>query len=356
MASPPPTSDAPPRPAAASAPTMVDAARNRPVLVTGASGFLGSALVRAFAGAGHPVRALVRPTSPRTALDGAECDIAVGDLLDGLSLAAALDGIAILVHAAADYRLWARRPAELYRANVDGTRMVLEAARAAGVGRIVYTSSVAALQPGSAAAPSDETRPQDPAAAIGHYKRSKTMAEALVMELAAEGLPVVVVNPSTPIGPRDIKPTPTGRVLIEAASGRMPAFVDTGLNLAHVDDIAAGHVLAARHGRIGERYILGGENVALSAMLAEIARQSGRRAPSVRLPVAAVMPVAAIAEAAARISGRPPFVSFDALRMARHSMYYDDRRARRDLGYRSRPWQEGIADALAFFRATGMLS
>lgn len=331
------------------------AVHNAPVLVTGASGFLGSALVRAFAGAGHPVRAMVRPQSPRAALSDAPCDIVVGDLLDTASLTAALDGVAILAHAAADYRLWARRPDELYRANVEGTRAVLAAARAAGVERVVYTSSVAALEPGSADNPSDETRLQTPERAVGHYKRSKTMAEAVAMEMAADGLPVVIVNPSTPIGPRDVKPTPTGRVLIEAAAGRMPAFVNTGLNLAHVDDIAEGHVLAARHGGVGERYILGGENVSLATMLTEIARQSGRRPPFARLPVSGLMPVAALAEAGAWLTGRPPFVSFDALRMARQHMFYTDEKARRELGYRSRPWQEGVADALAWFRAAGML-
>lgn len=345
----PPTADA----GLQGAPAAEVPARS-PVLVTGASGFLGSALVRAFARAGHPVRAMVRAQSPRQTLD-TDCDVVVGDLLEPDTLVEALDGIAILVHAAADYRLWARHPAEIYRANVDGTRAVLSAARAAGVTKVVYTSSVAALAPGTAEAPSDEEASQTPAAAVGHYKRSKTMAEEVAREMAAAGLPVVIVNPSTPIGPRDIKPTPTGRVIVEAARGRTPAFVDTGLNLAHVDDVAQGHVLAARHGRPGERYILGGENVPLSAMLGEIARQAGRRPPKIRLSVDALMPLAALAEGAARITGRPPFVSFDTLRMARHHMFYNDAKARRELGHTSRPWQEGITDALAWFSAAGML-
>ena len=330
-------------------------ASGAPVLVTGASGFLGSALVRAFRRAGHPVRAMVRPTSPRTALDPDDCEIAVADLLDPPSLAAALDGIAVLVHAAADYRLWARDPGELYRANVEGTRAVIAAATAAGVARIVHTSSVAALVPGTLDAPSDERAVQTAAAAVGHYKRSKTMADHLAAEMAAKGAPVVIVNPSTPIGPRDVKPTPTGRVIVEAAMGRMPAFVDTGLNLAHVDDVAEGHVLAARHGVVGERYILGGTNVPLSGLLGEIARQRGRRAPRVRLPVGALLPVAAAAETAARVTGRPPFVSFDALRMARHPMFFSDAKARAALGYVSRPWQEGVADAIEWFAGAGML-
>jgi len=333
--------------------TPADAAQTR-VLVTGASGFLGSALMRAFAGAGHPVRAMVRAESPRQSLEP-DWEVVVADLLEPASLDRALEGVDLLIHAAADYRLWARRPAEIYRANVDGTRAILAAASAAGVSRVVHTSSVAALAPGTADEPSDERATQRPEDAVGHYKRSKTMAEEVARTMAEAGLPVVIVNPSTPVGPRDIKPTPTGRVIVEAARGRMPAFVDTGLNLAHVDDIAFGHLLAARHGRPGESYILGGENVALSAMLGEIARQTGRRAPRMRLSVDWVMPLAAITEGAARITGRPPLLSFDALRMARHHMFYSDAKARRELGYTSRPWQEGIADALAYFRAAGMV-
>ena len=259
-----------------------------------------------------------------------------------------------LVHAAADYRLWTRDPDALLRTNVEGTRAILSAAVEAGVERIVYTSSVAVLAP-SDDRPADETAVLAPEAAIGVYKRSKALAEAVARELAADGAPIVIVNPSTPIGPRDIKPTPTGRIIVEAASGRMPAFVDTGLNLVHVDDVAAGHLLALRHGRIGERYILGGENVLLSDMLAEIARQLGRRPPRVRLPVGAVMPLAAVAETVSRFTGREPFVSFDALKMARHRMFFDDAKARDELGYRSRPYQDGIRDALDWFRAEGMI-
>ncbi|WP_188912317.1 hopanoid-associated sugar epimerase [Aureimonas endophytica] len=328
-----------------------------PVLVTGASGFLGSALVRRFRAAGYPVRALVRGGSPRTNLDLPDLELATGDLGDPASLRRALAGMRYLVHAAADYRLWARDAGELDRTNVDGTRRLMQAAREAGTERIVYTSSVAVLAPpreaGRRSSESDGLLPDQ---AIGAYKRSKVLAEAVVRDFAAEGLPVVIVNPSTPIGPRDVKPTPTGRVIVEAASGRMPAFVDTGLNLAHVDDVADGHLLALRHGRIGERYILGGEDVMLSAMLAEIARQLGRRPPKIRLPVGAVMPLAAVAEGMARVTGRAPFVSFDALRMARYRMFFDDAKARRELGYRSRPYQAAIGDALAWFRQAGMIA
>lgn len=347
-------SSAAPDPACAPSDDASATARGR-VLVTGGTGFLGSSILRVLRSDGYTVRALHRPASPLGNLDLPGLERAEGDLGDEASLDRALRGVRFLVHAAADYRLWARDPRELTAANVEGTRRLMAAARRAGVERIVYTSSVAVLRPGSAERPSAEDDGLEPHEAIGAYKRSKTEAEAVVREMARDGLPVVIVNPSTPIGPRDVKPTPTGRVIVEAAGGRMPAFVDTGLNLAHVDDIAHGHLLALRHGRIGERYVLGGENVPLSAMLAEIAARSGRRAPRVRLPVAAVMPVAAVAEGWARLSGRAPFVSFDALRMARHTMFFTDAKARRELGYRSRPWQEGVADALGWFRAAGMV-
>lgn len=335
-------------------PSATSGRRGR-VLITGGSGFLGSALLRVFKDAGFEVRALARATSVRTNLTLPGIDIVNGDLTDPASLRRAMQGVRFLVHAAADYRLWARDPSELVRANVEGTGMILDAAREAGVERIVYTSSVAVLRPGTLLDPSDETRGVSPREAIGAYKRSKTLAEAVVREAAADGLPVVIVNPSTPIGPRDVKPTPTGRVIVEAARGRMPAFVDTGLNLAHVDDIARGHLLALERGRQGQRYILGGENVLLSEMLAEIARQLDRRPPRIRLAVGMVMPLAAIAETMAKVTGRPPFVSFDSLRMARHHMFFTDAKARSELGYTSRPWQAAITDALAWFRAAGVL-
>ena len=303
------------------------------------------------------MRARVRPRSDRGNLDLADLDVVEGDLADAASLARAVAGMRYLVHAAADYRLWARDPGDLHRTNVDGTRRIMDAASKAGVERAVYTSSVAVLKPpGASGGRSTELDGATPAEAIGPYKRSKTEAEAVVRAMAADGLPVVIVNPSTPIGPRDAKPTPTGRVILEAALGRMPAFVDTGLNLVHVDDVAVGHLLALWHGRVGERYILGGENVALADMLAEIARQRGRRPPRVRLPVGPLMPLAAVAEGVARLTGRAPFVTMDSLRMARHSMFFDDAKARRELGYRSRPWQEGIADALDWFGRAGRLA
>jgi dihydroflavonol-4-reductase len=320
------------------------------VLVTGASGFVGSAIANTMREAGCRVRVLVRATSPRTNLH-AEDDIVHGDLGDRASLAAALKGVRYLIHAAADYRIWSPRPDELVRTNRDGTRSLMQEALRAGTERIVYTSSVATIAPGY-----DETRPLDAEEAVGVYKRSKVLAERAVEEMVEkDGLPAVIVNPSTPIGPRDVKPTPTGRIIVEAASGRMPGFVDTGLNLAHVDDVAHGHLLALRQGRIGERYILGGENVLLSRMLADIAEIVGRRPPRLRFPRHAIWPLAIGAEAVARITGREPFVSRDALRMAAYRMFFDDTKARRELGYTSRPYGEALEDAIGWFHKAGYL-
>jgi dihydroflavonol-4-reductase len=324
------------------------------VLVTGASGFLGSAIAAALRAGGHHVRVLVRPTSPRTNLVSGD-SLCEGDLCDRASLAGALKGVRFLFHAAADYRLWAPNPQEIIHNNLEGTRLLMEEALRAGVERIVYTSSVATLKLVDGVL-ATEDHPLAEEAAIGAYKRSKIAAERLVETMTRrDGLPAVIVSPSTPVGPRDVRPTPTGRIIIEAASGHMPGFVDTGLNLAHVDDVAAGHVAALVRGRIGERYILGGENVLLADMLADIARLVGRRPPTLKLPRAAVYPVAYAAEMMARIRGVEPFVTLDGLRMARHHMFFDDAKARRELGYVSRPYREGLSDAIAWFRAHGRL-
>jgi dihydroflavonol-4-reductase len=261
-----------------------------------------------------------------------------------------------LVHTAADYRLWAPDPNDIFSSNVDGTRVIMEAALRAGVERIVYTSSVATLALDAGKGLSDETRPLDGSKAIGAYKKSKVFAERLVEAMVQrDGLPAVIVNPSTPIGPHDVKPTPTGRIIVEAASGRMPGFVDTGLNLVHVDDVAAGHLAALKAGRIGERYILGGENVTLATMLGDIARLVGRKPPRLRIPRQAIYPFAYGAERLARFTGRPPFATVDGLRMARYKMFFDDAKARRELGYTSRPYGQGLADAVDWFRNAGYL-
>jgi dihydroflavonol-4-reductase len=324
------------------------------ILITGGSGFLGSAIANAARAAGYRVRVLMRASSPRQNLDQKD-EHALGDMRDREAVRQAMRGARFLVHAAADYRLWARRPDDILRSNVDGTRVVMEEALRGGVERIVYTSSVATIEPREGAL-ADESERLPVERAIGAYKRSKVIAERLVEDMIERAaLPAVIVNPSTPIGPRDVKPTPTGRIIVEAASGRMPGFVDTGLNLVHVDDAAAGHLAALARGRIGERYILGGENVPLRQMLAEIARIVGRSPPRLRIPIPAVYPLALGAELWAHWSGREPFATREGLRMARHHMFFSDAKARRELGYKSRPYPEGLADAIAWFRQHGYL-
>jgi dihydroflavonol-4-reductase len=322
--------------------------------VTGASGFVGSAVVRVLIRSGYGVRALVRRDSPRVNIEGLEIEVLEGDMRDAEAVAAAVKGARFVFHVAADYRLWAPDVGEILRTNVDGTRVVMTAARSAGAERIVYTSSVATLKLEEGGRPADETNPLTEQEAIGAYKRSKVAAERLVEGMIGScGLPAVIVNPSTPVGPRDVRPTPTGRIIVEAASGRMPAFVDTGLNLVHVDDVAAGHVAALERGRIGERYILGGENLTLAALLARIAVLTERPPPRIRLPRALVYPLALGAETVARFTRREPFATLDGLRMAKYKMFFTSAKAERELGYTSRPIEEALRDALAWFRARG---
>ncbi len=332
------------------------AGADRKVLVTGASGFLGSAVAKRLVEAGYDVRALLRPSSPRLNLAALKVEIVEGDLRVPESIERATQGVRFVFHVAADYRLWARNPDDIVRTNVEGTRAVMAAAQRAGVERIVYTSSVATLKARPDGAPSDETFPLAAEAAVGAYKYSKVVAERLVESMvAADNLPAVIVNPSTPIGPGDVRPTPTGRIIIEAASGRMPAFVDTGLNLVHVDDAAAGHLAALHKGRIGERYILGSQDVLLGDMLADIARRVGRTPPKVRLPRALIFPIAYGAEAVARFTGREPFVTTTGLKLAKDRMFFSSAKAERELGYRARPYGEAITDAIAWFRQHGYL-
>jgi dihydroflavonol-4-reductase len=311
--------------------------------------------VRVLLEAGHLVRALVRPNSDRRNLAGLGVELAEGSLEDSQSLARAVGGCRYLFHVAADYRLWVPDPDAMFRSNVEGTRDLLTAAISAGVERVVYTSSVATLglvPEGSA----DEETPSSAEDMIGPYKRSKFLAEEVVRRLVAElGLPAIIVNPSTPLGARDLKPTPTGRLILEAARGHMPGFVDTGLNIVHVDDVAAGHLAAAETGRIGERYILGGENISLEHLLAEVAQLVGTRPPHVRVPYSVAYPVAIGAELVARATGREPFITVDGVRMARKRMFFSSAKACREFGYRPRPAREAIADAVAWFRANGDL-
>jgi dihydroflavonol-4-reductase len=325
-------------------------------LVTGATGFIGSAVARKLSLEGTRVRALVRPGSPRFHLDGLDLEFVGGDLRDVQSVRAAMAGIRHVFHVAADYRLWARDRSEIFAVNVDGTRHVMQEALRAGVERVVYTSSVATLGLRPDSGPADESVPLSVEDGIGAYKRSKIAAERLVETMVGrDRLPAVIVNPSTPIGSRDVKPTPTGRIIVEAARGRIPGFLDTGLNFVHVDDVAEGHLAALRRGVIGERYILGGENVVLADMLVEVARLAGRRPPRFRIPRAVVIPVAHLAEAKAWLTGREPFMTLDGVRLAEHYMFFTAAKAERDLGFRARPYREALADAIDWFRTAGYL-
>lgn len=326
-------------------------------LVTGATGFLGSAVARRLLESGEQVRVLTRPASDRTNLEGLDVDVVHGDLRDPASLAAACRGCEALYHVAADYRLWVRDPRELYASNVDGTRALMRAAIDAGIGRVVYTSSVATLGVHTDGTPANEDTPVTLENMIGHYKRSKYLAERVVDELVRDaGLPAVIVNPSTPVGPRDVKPTPTGRIVRDAALGRIPAYVDTGLNVAHVDDVAEGHLLAFHHGETGRRYILGGDDLALREILTIVAHWCGRAPPRIRLPRHAVYPVAWASQLWARLTNGPePQATVDGLRMAAKKMYFDSSRAVSELGYTSRPARAAIEDALDWFRVRGAI-
>ena len=326
-------------------------------LVTGATGFIGSAVARRLLARGEKVRVLARKGGDRRNLEGLDVEIVEGDLRDAAARKAAVQGIASLYHVAADYRLWVRDPAAMYATNVEATRDLMRGAAEAGATRIVYTSSVATLGIPKDGSLASEDTPVDLAEMIGPYKRSKYMGEEAVSLLARdEKLPVVIVNPTAPVGPRDVKPTPTGRTVIEAAAGRMPAFVDTGLNLVHVDDCAEGHILAHDKGVIGERYILGGENLTLQQILQRIAALTGGRAATIKLPHGAILPLAYAAEFVAKIFTRyEPFVTVDGLKLAKKRMFFTHAKAARDLGYTARPTDDALNDAIAWFRRHGML-
>lgn len=327
---------------------------SRPVLVTGATGFVGSAVVRALVARGHSVRALARRTADRRNLAGLPVETVEGDLTDPASLVRAAAGCRYVFHVAADYRLWVPDPEGMMRVNVEGTRLVMQAARTAGVERIVHTSSVAALGLTSDGTPADETTEVTEETIVGPYKRSKYLSEQAVLAMVREdNLPAVIVNPSTPVGPRDIKPTPTGRMIADAASGRLPAYLDTGLNIVHVDDVAEGHVLALERGRIGEKYILGGEDLPMLRLLALVEEVAGRRGPRLRLHEALLWPVALLNEGVARVAGIEPMVTRDHLRMARKKMFFSSAKAKAELGYAPRPVRQAVEDAVAWFRAHG---
>jgi dihydroflavonol-4-reductase len=322
-------------------------------LVTGGTGFVGAHVVRALLAEGRPVRCLVRPGSRRDNLEGLDVEVVTGDLTDPASLARALSGVETLYHVAADYRLWARDPQEIYRSNVGGTENVLAAAHGAGVSKVVYTSSVAALglrEDGTAA---DESTPVERERIIGHYKKSKYDAERVAERWAERGLPVVIVNPSTPVGELDIKPTPTGRFVVDFLNRRMPAYVDTGLNLVDVRDVARGHLAAAEKGRVGQRYILGNRNMTLKEILDVLSRLTGLPSPRLRLPHWVPLTAAAVDTALARVTGREPRVSLESVRMSTHRMFFDASRAVHELGLPRTPVEEPLSRAVEWFRERG---
>jgi len=294
---------------------------------------------------------MVRETSDLQNLENLPVEIAVGDLHSGQGLESAVKGCETIFHVAADYRLWVPDPDVMHQVNVRGTEHLLRSAMANGVERIIYTSSVSAVGIPASGEPGHEDTPVTEGDMIGPYKRSKFAAEQLVMRMIAEqGCPAVIVNPSTPIGPGDIKPTPTGRVIDDAVHGRMPAFVDTGLNIVHVDDVAEGNLLAYTHGEIGQRYILGSENISLQELLSQVASIVGRRPPSIRIPHRVAMSIAQMAEVWARLSNTVPQVTVDGVRMSRKKMYFSSDKAKEKLGYRPRPAAEAISDAVDWFR------
>ena len=326
------------------------------VLVTGASGFVGANVARLLVERGEDVRALVRPTSDRGNVDGLPVEIAVGDLRDADSVRAAVRGCRRVYHVAADYRFWARDPRELYRSNVDGTRNVMEACLAEGVERVVYTSTVGTIGLSALPRPCDEETPLLPGQLTSHYKRSKVEAEKAALAYVACGLPLVVVNPSAPIGAWDGKPTPTGQILVDFARGKLAGIVDTGLNIVHVRDVAEGHLLAAERGRVGERYILGNRNMTLAEIAAELSALTGRPAPRLKLPYAVAWAAGAVSTAVADlVTHRPPAIALEAVRMSRRRMFFDPAKAVRELGLPQTPVRKAFEDALAWFEAKGLI-
>jgi dihydroflavonol-4-reductase len=321
----------------------------KPVLVTGASGFIGWHVACKLRERGFPVRALVRPTSQLRELD---VETIQGDLRDAASIERAVSGCGVVFHIAADYRLWAKDPSELYRSNVDGTRNVLEAARKAGVERVVYTSTVGCIGI-PADHPGDETVPVTIGEMKGAYKRSKFQAEQVALEYAKSGLPVVIVNPTAPVGDHDFKPTPTGKIIVDFVRGAMPAFVDTGLNLIDVRDTADGHVLACERGSSGQKYILGCENLTLEQIFAHLQRISGRKAPRWRIPYAVAYAAGVVSTGWANLSGREPRAPLDAVKMARKKMFVTAEKAKRELGFRPGSVDGALKRAVDWFRANG---
>ena len=323
------------------------------VFVTGATGFIGASIARELLKDGCHVRVLARPGSDRRNLQGLDVEVCEGDLRDPKSLEGGVKGCEVLYHAAADYRLWTRTPAAMYAANVEGTRSILEAALRHGVSRVVYTSSVGTLGNPGDGTPGTEATPVTFADMVGHYKKSKFLAEREAEAFLARGLPLVIVNPSTPVGPFDVKPTPTGKIIVDFLNRAMPAYLDTGLNIIDVEDCARGHILAAQHGRIGEKYILGHENLTLRQIFSLLETLTGIPAPRVRLPYTPILAAAYVNEALSRITGKEPLIPLAGVRMAKKFMYFDSSKAEKELGLPRRPVAEALGRAVEWFRANG---
>ena len=324
------------------------------VFVTGGTGFVGANLVRLLLDKGFKVKALARPGSNRRNLDGLAVEIVEGDLLSSEALSRGAQGARYVFHIAADYRVWVPNPEEMTAANVQGSINVVEAAAKAGAERVVHCSSVATVKVSGGRAPADENSfYPGPEKIVGAYKKSKFLAEQAVLELARKGRPVVVVNPAAPIGAHDVKPTPTGKIVVDFLSGRMPSYIDTGLNVVSVQDVAQGHLSAALKGRVGERYILGGENLTLKDILFLLARVSGAKPPKFKTPYAVAYAFAALDSARAGLFGGEPLAPLDAVRMARHYMWFDSGKAKRELGYSPRPAEDALREAVRYFTDNG---
>jgi dihydroflavonol-4-reductase len=321
--------------------------------ITGATGFIGGHVTRLLLEEGWKVRALKRRDSSNPFLQDASPDWVVGDIRNFNQVLGAVQGCDAVFHVAADYRLWAKNPQEIYESNVRGTENILEAALQSGVKRVVYTSSVGALGLGAGGLPADESAPVCLEDMVGHYKRSKFLAERKAEEFLQRGLPIVIVNPSTPVGPGDHKPTPTGKIIVDFINGRMPAYLDTGLNIVHVKDVARGHLLALERGRVGEKYILGNRNMTLSEIFVLLEKVSGVSAPRIRLPHAPVLALAYLDEALSRVTGREPKIPLEGVKMAHRRMFFDAGKAVRELGLPQTPVEEALSEAVAWLRSNG---
>ena len=321
--------------------------------VTGATGFIGASLTRVLLDNGYAVKALARPESDKRNLAGLDIEVWPGDIRDRESLEKGLAGCDILFHAAADYRLWTRKPADMYDINVRGTRSIMEAALRRGVERVVYTSSVGTLGNPGDGTPGNESTPVTLADMVGHYKKSKFLAEREAESFVGKGLPLVIVNPSTPVGARDIKPTPTGKIVVDFLNRKMPAYLDTGLNIIDVEDCARGHLLAARFGKVGEKYVLGNENLTLRSIFAMLEEITGLPAPRVRLPYTPILLAAYLNEACSFITGKEPLIPLAGVQMARKFMYFDSSKAVRELGLPQRPVRDALRSAVDWFRGNG---